>query len=146
MRRRTILLIAPHPQEGQLIEQVFGQLSPPHTLRIVRDGEEALASLLREGASTDPRRTPPPDVIVLDLSLPWPRAQEVVQRLRQDARVKRLPIIVLASSGRAEDIGQAYAAGANAYVRKPAEMARLLGVIEQLGQFWLETVELPPDA
>jgi CheY-like chemotaxis protein len=145
MRRRTVLLIAPNPQEECLIEQVFAQVGPHHTLRIVRDGEEAVAGLLRAGASTDPRRPPLPDFIVLDLSCPGLRTQEVVQRLKQDARVKRLPLIVLATSGRAEDIGQAYAAGANAYVRKPAEMARLLGVIEQLGTFWLETVELPPD-
>lgn len=146
MRRLTVLLIAHNPQEGQLTQQVFAQVGPHHTLRVIRDGEEALAYLLQEGASTDRRRTPPPDVIVLDLSLSCLNGQEVVQRLKQDSRVKRLPIIVLASSGRAEDVCQAYAAGANAYVQKPVEMARFMGVIEQLEKFWLETVELPPDA
>jgi CheY-like chemotaxis protein len=144
MRRRTVLLIAANPQEVQLTQWTFGQAGPHHTLRVVRDGEEALAYLLRQGAYTDPRCAPPPDVIVLDLPLPRLSGQEVVQRLKQDPHFQRVPIIVLASSGRAEDVSQAYADGANAYLQKPVEMARFLDVMSQLGEFWLETVELPP--
>jgi DNA-binding NarL/FixJ family response regulator len=68
----------------------------------------------------------------------------VVRRLKQDTHFKQLPIIVLAPAGRTEDMSQAHAAGVNAYVHKPVEMTRFLKVIEQLGQFWLETAELPP--
>lgn len=144
MRRRTMLLIAPNSRGLELTQWTFGQADPHHTVRVVRDGEEALAYLLRQGAYTDPRCAPPPDVIILDLPLPRLSGQEVVQRLKQDPRFHRVPIIVLAPSGRAEDVSQAYAAGANAYLQKPVEMTRFLDVIAQLGQFWLETVELPP--
>ena len=144
MRRRTVLLIAANPQEVQLTQWTFGQAGPHHTLRVVRDGEEALAYLLRQGAYTAPHCAPLPDVIVLDLPLPRLSGQEVVQRLKQDPRFQCVPLIVLAPSGRAEDVSQAYASGANAYLQKPVEMARFLDVMSQLGEFWLETVELPP--
>jgi CheY-like chemotaxis protein len=146
MRRLTVLLIAHNLQEVRLTQQTFAQAGPRHTLRVVRDGEEALAYLLQEGPYADSYRAPRPDVIVLDLPLPRLSGDVIVQRLKQDQRFKRMPIIVLAPSGRAEDVCQAYAAGANAYLRKPVEMARFLDVMAQLKKFWLETVELPPDA
>jgi CheY-like chemotaxis protein len=84
-----------------------------------------------------------PDVLVLDLPLPRLSGLAVVQRLKQDPRFHTLPIIALAPSARAEDVYQAYRAGVNAYVQKPAEIARFLDVIGWLAAFWLETVELP---
>lgn len=143
MHQRTMLLIASNALEVHLIQWIFAQVGPHHTLRVVGDGEEALAYLLREGAYTDPRQAPPPDVIVHDLPLPPLGGLEVVQRLKQDPRFRGVPIIVLAPAGRAEDVYQTYMAGANAYVQKPVEMTRFLKVIELLGQFWLETVTLP---
>ena len=143
MHQRTMLLIASNALEVHLIQWSFAQVGPHHTLRVVGDGEEALAYLLREGAYTDPRQAPPPDVIVLDLPLPQVCGLEVVQRLKQDPRFQRVPIIVLGPPGRAEDMHQAYAVGANAYLRKPVAMDRFLEVMGQLEQFWLETVELP---
>ena len=144
MRRRTVLLITANPQEVHLTQWTFGRAGPHHTLRVVRDGEEALAYLLRQGAYTAPHCAPPPDVIVLDLPLPRLSGQEVVQRLKQDPRFQRVPLIVLAPAGRAEDVFQASAAGAHAYLQKPVELVRFLDVMSQLRAFWLETVELPP--
>ena len=143
MRRLTVLLVAHNPEDVRLTQQIFAQTSPHHTLRVVRDGEEALTYLFQEGVYTAPSSAPPPDIILLDLPLPCMSGQELLQRLKQDPRFKRLPVIILASSRCAEEIGQAYAAGANAYLQKPAEMAGFTEVIEQLEKFWLETVELP---
>ena len=95
MHQRTMLLIASNALEVHLIQWIFAQVGPHHTLRVVGDGEEALAYLLREGAYTDPRQAPPPDVIVHDLPLPPLGGLEVVQRLKQDPRFQRVPIIVL---------------------------------------------------
>jgi CheY-like chemotaxis protein len=145
MRRRTVLLIAPSAQGLHLTRRALEEASAHHTVQVVRDGEAALEYLLQQGASADPRcAAPPPDVIVLDLPLPRLSGPEVLRLLKQDPRLHSVPIIVLAPSRRAEDVYQAYTAGANAYVCKPAGIARFLDVIEQLGTFWLETVELPP--
>jgi CheY-like chemotaxis protein len=143
MRQRTVLLIAPNSEGLPLTQQAWEQVGSHHTVRVVRDGEAALEYLLRQEPSTDRRRAPAPDVLVLDLPLPRLSGLEVVQRLKQDPRFHSLPIIALAPSGRAEDVSQAYRAGVNAYVQKPADVARFLDVLGLLAAFWLETVELP---
>ena len=109
-------------------------------------GDEALAYLYHEGDYVDPKDAPRPDVILLDLNLPRMGGHEVLQRLKQDPRFKSVPIIVLTTSGRADDIRMAYEAGANAYLLKPVEFARFTEVMGQLVTFWFETVELPPEA
>jgi len=143
MRQRTVLLIANDPQEIHLIQQTFAQMNVPHILQVVCDGADALAYLLPGGVSPPPRHAPLPDVIVLALPLPGLHDEEFVQRLKQDPRMKRLPIIVLGPSGPCEAMCQVYAAGANAYLRKPGERTHFIDVIKQIGTFWLETVELP---
>ena len=146
MRQRTVLLIASNPREVQRTRRTFEQAGLHHALRVVSDGEEALDYLRREGVYTDPHQAPRPDVIVLDLPLPRLSGLELLQCLKQDQRLKLLPVIVLTTSICPDEVRQVYAAGANAYLRKPAECLRFTEVVGHLGRFWLETVELPPDA
>jgi len=145
MRQRTVLLIAANPREVQRTQRTFEQAGFHPTLRVVSDGEEALAYLRREGVYTELRQSPYPDVIVLDLPPPWLRGLELVQCLKQDPQFKRLPIIVLAPSRCPNDVRQVYAAGANAYLRKPVEYSQFTEVMGHLWRFWLETVEFPSD-
>lgn len=146
MRQRTVLLITSNPREAQRTQRTFEQTGLHHTVRVVQDGEEALAYLGQEGVYTDPRHALRPDVIVLDLPLPRLNGLELLQRLKQDQRLKRVPIIVLTTSTCPDEVRQAYAAGANAYVRKPMACPRFTEVVGHLGRFWLETVELSSDA
>lgn len=145
MSRLTVLLIEDNPRDVRLTQRAFVQTGLPHELRIVRDGDETLAYLQREGVYQDPSSAPRPDVILLDLNLPRMGGHELLRRIKQDPRFKQLPIIVLTTSGRSDDVRQAYEDGANAYLLKPVEFNRFMDVIEQLGKFWLNTVELPPE-
>lgn len=145
MSRLTVLLVEDNPRDVRLTQRAFTQAGLPHDLRIVRDGDEALAYLRREGAYGDPSEAPRPDVILLDLNLPRMGGDELLRHLKQDPRFKQIPIIVLTTSGRSDDVRQAYEDGANAYLLKPVEFSRFTEVIEQLGKFWLHTVELPPE-
>jgi CheY-like chemotaxis protein len=111
----------------------------------VRDGDEALAYLHREGAYKEAETAPRPDVILLDLNLPRMGGHELLREVKQDNRFRQVPIIVLTTSERPDDVRLAYDAGANAYLLKPVEFSRFTEVIGQLGKFWLETVELPPE-
>jgi CheY-like chemotaxis protein len=111
----------------------------------VRDGDEALAYLHREGAYKETETAPRPDVILLDLNLPRMGGHELLREVKQDNRFRQVPIIVLTTSERPDDVRLAYDAGANAYLLKPVEFSRFTEVIGQLGKFWLETVELPPE-
>ena len=145
MRRLTVLLVEDNPRDVRLTQRAFAQASIPHELRVVRDGDDALTYLHRQGAYADPTTSPRPDVVLLDLNLPRMSGHELLRQIKQDSRYKQMPIIVLTTSGRSDDVRLAYEAGANAYLLKPVEFSRFTNVIEQLGKFWLETVELPPD-
>jgi len=146
MRQLTVLLVEDNPRDVRLTQRAFVLTGLPHELRVVRDGDEALMYLRREGAYTDPHTSPRPDVILMDLNLPRMSGHEVLDCLKQDTRFKQIPVIVLTTSGRPDDVRLAYEAGANAYLLKPVEFARFTEIMAQLGKFWLETVELPPES
>jgi CheY-like chemotaxis protein len=145
MRQLTVLLVEDNARDVRLTQRAFVRAGLSHDLRVVRDGDEALAYLQREGAYDDPTNAPRPDVILLDLNLPRISGHDMLRRLKQDPRFKQVPIIVLTTSGRPDDVRLAYEAGANAYLLKPVEFARFTEIMEQLGRFWLEIVELPPE-
>lgn len=145
MRQLTVLLVEDNPRDVRLTQRAFVRAGLSHDLRVVRDGDEVLAYLQREGAYKDPGSAPRPDVILLDLNLPRMGGHDVLRRLKQDPRFKQVPIIVLTTSGRPDDVRLAYEAGANAYLLKPVEFARFTEIMGQLGKFWLELVELPPE-
>ena len=145
MRQLTVLLVEDNPRDVRLTQRAFQQAGLPHDLRVVRDGDEALAYLHREGAYQEPGIAPRPDVVLLDLNLPRMGGHELLREVKQDSRLKQVPIIVLTTSERPDDVRLAYEAGANAYLLKPVEFSRFTEVIGQLGKFWLEIVELPPE-
>jgi CheY-like chemotaxis protein len=145
MRQLTVLLVEDNPRDVRLTQRAFQQAGLPHDLRVVRDGDEALAYLHREGAYKETETAPRPDVILLDLNLPRMGGHELLRKVKQDSRFKQVPIIVLTTSERPDDVRLAYDAGANAYLLKPVEFNRFTEVIGQLGKFWLEIVELPPE-
>jgi CheY-like chemotaxis protein len=145
VRQLTVLLVEDNPRDVRLTQRAFAQVSLPHDLRVVRDGDEALAYLHREGVYQEPQTSPRPDVVLLDLKLPRMSGHELLQHLKQDQRFRQIPIIVLTTSGRPDDVRLAYEAGANAYLLKPVEFARFTEVMGHLGKFWLELVELPPE-
>jgi len=145
MRQLTVLLVEDNPRDVRLAQRAFKQAGLPHELRVVRDGDEALAYLHQEGAYNEPGIAPRPDVILLDLNLPRMGGHELLREVKQDNRFKQVPIIVLTTSERPDDVRLAYEAGANAYLLKPVEFSRFTEVIGQLGKFWLEIVELPPE-
>jgi CheY-like chemotaxis protein len=145
MHQLTVLLVEDNPRDVRLTQRAFARASLLHDLRIVRDGDEALAYLHREGVYKDPHTSPRPDVILLDLNLPRMSGHELLQCLKQDQRFQQIPIVVLTTSGRPDDVRLAYEAGANAYLLKPVEFVRFTEIVGHLGKFWLEIVELPPE-
>ena len=145
MRQLTMLLVEDNPRDVRLTQRAFARADLPHDLRVVRDGDEALVYLIREESYTEPQTSPRPDLILLDLNLPRMSGHELLNVLKQDQRFRQIPVIVLTTSGRPDDVRLAYEAGANAYILKPVEFARFTEVMEHLGKFWLELVELPPE-
>lgn len=145
MRQITVLLVEDNPRDVRLIQRIFDKVDFAHELRIVKDGDDALAYLSQTDCDTESSTTPRPDLILLDLNLPRMNGHEVLCQCKQDDRFKQIPIVVLTTSGHDDDIRQAYESGANAYLLKPVEFTRFTEVIRQLSAFWLDIVELPPE-
>jgi len=113
-------------------------------LRIVEDGEEALAYLHRRGKYKDPATSPRPDLLLLDLNLPRVDGREVLERVRADSKLRRMAVVVLTTSRQEEDILRSYELGCNSFITKPVGMDQFIRVIQALEEYWFQIVVLPP--
>jgi CheY-like chemotaxis protein len=106
----------------------------------VRNGEEALAYVFRQGQYAD---KPLPHVIFLDLRMPKVNGLEVLQRLKTDADLACIPVVVLTSSDREEDVDAAYRLGSNSYVKKPGSSEELRRGLRGMADYWTAGSVLP---
>ena len=109
-------------------------------LNVVRDGVEAIAYLRREGEFSSAIA---PDLILLDLNLPRKDGREVLQEIKNDNRLKHIPVVVLTTSDTDEDIFRSYNLGANCYVNKPLGMEEFTKIVRSIEDFWFTIVKLP---
>jgi chemotaxis family two-component system response regulator Rcp1 len=136
-----ILLVEDNPGDVRLTEEVLNEAKIASKLNTVRDGEEAMAFVRREGPHA---RAPRPDLILLDLNLPRKDGREVLNELKSDDELRRIPVIVLTTSMAEPDILMSYDLHANCYIHKPIEFEEFSSAIQSIQQFWLLTVQLPP--
>ncbi len=140
---KTILLVEDNLDDEELTLLAFEKNRILNTITVARDGVEALDLLFgsdNQGGSIDPA------IVLLDLKLPKVDGLEVLRRIREDARTKLLPVVILTSSREERDLIDSYSLGCNSYVRKPVDFAQFLEAVRQLGLYWLllnETPELP---
>jgi two-component system response regulator len=111
-------------------------------LYIVNDGEACLDYLHQHGAFSEPGSAPPPGILLLDLNMPKMDGLTVLQRIRADKMLRRLPIIVLTTSQLEEDRAKSYELGANAYIKKPIGFESFSDAVKIINHFW-ELAELP---
>ena len=114
----NILLVEDNPADILLTMEAFKECAIPHELNTVNDGEEAVSYLKRAGKFADAVR---PDIILLDVNLPKKNGFEVLAEIKQDPDLKRIPVIILSTSGSKHDIRKAYELHANCYLIKPVE-------------------------
>ena len=112
-------------------------------MHTVTDGEQALAFLRQEGTFAD---APRPHLVVLDLRMPKKSGLEVLAEMRDDEELSRIPVVVLSSSDRVEDVSESYARGANSYVTKPASLTGLREGVGELARYWMDVASLPEPA
>jgi CheY-like chemotaxis protein len=111
---------------------------------VVRDGQQALDYLYREGDYADREAPDFPTVVLLDISLPRLSGLEVLERLRADPRTALLPVVILTSSDDERDRMKSYENGCNSFVRKPVDFAEFAETVARLGVYWLATNQPPP--
>lgn len=112
-----------------------------NNLNYVMDGEEALDYLQQRGKYSTATR---PDLILLDLNLPRKSGREVLEEVKLDAALKRIPIVIMTSSNSEADIIQSYDAHANCYIRKPVNIVEIEKVVKSIESFWFAIVTTPP--
>jgi len=143
---KRILLVEDNPSDVALFLRAFSRGRVPHTVVIAADGQEALDRLhgSEDGPVSDPSEFP--DLVLLDLKLPKVDGLEVLRRLRQNPRTRRIPVVILSSSTEYADLSAGYDLGANGYIRKPVSFDQFLSAVECLGHYWLGLNESPPRA
>ncbi|MCU1601602.1 MAG: two-component response regulator [Frankiales bacterium] len=112
-------------------------------MHTVGDGEQLLDYLHRRGEYARAAR---PHLIVLDLKMPKKGGLEVLAEIAEDASLRTIPVVVLSSSDRPEDIDESYARGANSYVTKPASASGLRDGLVELARYWMDVASLPEPA
>jgi chemotaxis family two-component system response regulator Rcp1 len=134
-----ILLVEDKPGDVRLTQEALRDAKVRNNVHVAADGDEAMAFLRNEGRHA---RTPRPDVILLDLNLPRKSGREVLDEIKQDDRLKHIPVVILTTSQAEQDVLQSYRLRANAYVTKPLDLEQFLKVVKSIEQFWLEIVKL----
>lgn len=139
----TVLLVEDDPTDVLLVERAFRKAGLPVPPHVVRDGDEAVAYLAGDGAYADREKHPLPALILLDLKLPRRSGLEVLAWLRSQPGLKRMPVVVLTSSRRSDDIDGAYDLGANSYVVKSLDLDGQAEMARTLNHYWLNFNERP---
>jgi len=109
----------------------------------VEDGVEAMAYLRQQGAYS---AAPRPDLILLDWYMPRMHGSAVLEQIKQDPELKRIPVVIMTSSDQEKDVLQAYNLHANCYVTKPVDVNEFIDKVRLVEDFWLTIVKLPPAA
>ena len=142
-RLATILLAEDNPAEQNLTRRALSKGVMQCDLRIVSDGEEAMAYLLRQGKYEDPEVSPRPDLILLDLNMPRLDGRQVLERTKSDPGINTIPVVVLTTSTHEQDVVRSYELGCNSFINKPVDVHAFLDALKQLGSYWLKLVVLP---
>lgn len=135
-----MLLVEDNEADIRLTQIALQQAKLENRLHVVRDGEQALAFLKREGEYADAVR---PDLLLLDLNLPKVSGAEVLKEIRENPQLKTLPVVILTTSDADKDIYESYELHANCYITKPVDLRKFMGVVEMIEDFWARVANLP---
>jgi len=137
----NILLVEDSSGDARLTMEVLDECKTRSQVSLVEDGVEAMAFLRRTGRFGE---APRPDLILLDLNLPRRDGREVLADIKEDADLRRIPVVVLSTSGSEEDIRSAYEHHCNCYVTKPGDLDEFITAIRSVEKLWFRTAALAP--
>jgi two-component system, response regulator len=131
-----ILLVEDNPLDAELTMSGLKGGKVANHITWVKDGQQALDYLFREGEYAN-REDVPPRLVLLDLKMPRVDGIEVLKRIKNDERTRRIPVVVMTSSEEESDVAKTYDLGVNSYVVKPMDFNALAEVTRQAGFYWL---------
>ena len=136
-----ILLVDDNDDDVVLLEESFKDSRFLNLLQVVHDGREAVAYLRREGKYKSAR---PPGLVLLDINMPKMNGFEVLQIMKSDPYLRTIPVVMLTTSTRNEDVARSYDGGACSFVSKPVNLEKLKEVIKQFALYWTLVSVVPP--
>ncbi len=138
-----ILLVEDSPEDTEAMLRAFRKAGLANPVQHCSDGDDALDFLFQRGRYAAPGAPPRPIVILLDLNLPGTDGREVLAEIKQDERLKMIPVVVLTTSSDERDIQKCYQMGANSYIKKPVDLDGFMRAVQLLKDYWFEIVILP---
>lgn len=144
MDKATILLIEDNPDDVELTLHAFQKNHMANEVVVAGDGAEGLDYLFGTGKYAGRNADEPPALILLDLQLPKIGGLEVLRKVRENERTKRIPVVILTTSDEEDDIVNGYNGGANSYMRKPVDFNEFVNAVKQLEVYWLVLNTPPP--
>ena len=135
-----ILLVEDNEDDIVIIQEAFAEARLVNVIKTVRDGEEALAYLRHQGKH---KKASMPALILLDINMPKKNGFEVLKEMKADSQLRSLPVVMLTTSEREEDIVRSYANGACSYVRKPVDFDQFAKVVKQFELYWTLVSRIP---
>lgn len=136
-----LLLVEDDEDDIVLITEAFAEARVMNVVSKVHDGEEALTYLRQEGPYKDVRR---PGLVLLDINMPKKNGFEVLQAMKADPLLRSLPVIILTTSDREEDIVRSFSAGACSYIRKPMSLDQFAQAVKEFELYWTAVSRVPP--
>jgi CheY-like chemotaxis protein len=141
----TILMADDDVDDRDLAREALAESRVLNDLHSVNDGAELLDYVRHEGGYTA-ENAPRPDLILLDLNMPKIDGREALEALKNDPKLRSIPVVILTTSRAEEDVVRSYDLGANSFISKPVTFAGLVEVMRELGRYWVVIVELPEQA
>ncbi len=144
MDQATILLIEDNPDDVELTLHAFQKTHMANDVVVAGDGAEGLDYLFGTGKYASRNADAPPALILLDLQLPKIGGLEVLRKVREDERTKRIPVVILTTSDEDDDVVNGYNGGCNSYMRKPVDFTEFVNAVKQLEVYWMVLNTPPP--
>jgi CheY-like chemotaxis protein len=140
---RTILLVEDEPTDAALLRRGFEKAKVLNPVVYLTNGNDALGYLAGVGEYADRKKYPLPALILLDLNLPGTTGIQLLQWMRIQGEIKRIPVVVLTGDDRPDTINAAYDLGANSYLVKPGNLADIARMVETIQRYWVKLNEPP---
>jgi CheY-like chemotaxis protein len=139
----SILLVEDNQDHAELTLKALKNGSAAHEVYWVKDGEEALDFLQRRGRWADASTAPRPALVLLDVNLPKVGGHEVLRRIKADDGLRAIPVVMLTTSDREEEVAASYRMGVNSFVTKPVKFTDFVERIKSVKGYWVTTNRLP---
>lgn len=137
---RKIVIVEDSPADAKILRLALAEQDPALEIVVLEDGRRAIDFFASAQKSGD---TLPCDLILLDLNLPRVSGYEVLEFLKCDTELKRIPVVVLSGSSSQQDVERAYTCSANSYICKPVGIDEVFGMAAQLVTYWFECAKRP---